>query len=239
MSDPIRDRIERTLLSHRLQHQVIDGSDYDHLPLLDALSTGGDVSIGRNELELLADEIAGDLEEVLPASLPEPELGTGGAPGKVTSDVSPVSVAVSNRQFETFLSGEGRAASRDAIRRAAEKIAELHADRWANRPPPTSAEAEEAGFEEFVAEADAVLRSALPVTPTSPQSDAPAEPRGGAAGEDWVIVAEFESGRQEIVRGPYPNAYAAGCVRTEMELDPPRYAPEVNLFIVRTGSVPW
>lgn len=86
MSDPIRDRIERTLLSHRLQHQVIDGSDYDHLPLLDALSTGDDVSTGRNELELLADEIAGDLEEVMPTPPPEPDLEAGGAPGKVTSD---------------------------------------------------------------------------------------------------------------------------------------------------------
>lgn len=86
MSDPIRDRIERTLLAHRLQHQVIEDSMGDGLPLVDALSTGDDISTGKEELFLLADAIAGDLSEVLPAPLPEPDYEMGGAPVSPLSD---------------------------------------------------------------------------------------------------------------------------------------------------------
>lgn len=48
------------------------------------------------------------------------------------------------------------------LRRLAEEIAELHVERWANEPPPTSPEAEEAGFEDFVTEVESRFRSALP-----------------------------------------------------------------------------
>lgn len=106
MSD-LRAQIEKTLLSHRLQHQEIVDAPGDGYPLLDALSVREDISTGREEIELLADAIAGDLEGAPPSALPEPELqpthegrvhctgplalpepelGTGGAPASPHGD---------------------------------------------------------------------------------------------------------------------------------------------------------
>lgn len=88
MSDAIRDRIEHILAHHRLQYVEDAEQEGNGYPLLDALSMGSDdVALGRLEIELLADAIAGDLEELLPSPLPEPELGEGGAPNDVTGEV--------------------------------------------------------------------------------------------------------------------------------------------------------
>jgi len=54
--------IEDSLNSAKLKHLIIDDGSGDRLPLVDLLSTGGDISDGKIEIENIAEQIYFDMD---------------------------------------------------------------------------------------------------------------------------------------------------------------------------------